>query len=105
MRNLAFYGASDDLFEIEGTSKGEPDEVGCFMEKAIAQIITPDGEGLHVVAQYAPGDVACWSIGLMQLDEDKPIPDWPMRWKAQGYSVRLEIDAPDDARVSMTSDE
>lgn len=37
MRNLAFYGASDDLCEIEGTGKGEPDEVGCFMEKAIGK--------------------------------------------------------------------
>jgi hypothetical protein len=101
MRNLAFYGASDDLFEIEGSGKGEPDEVGCFNSTATAQILTLDGDGLHVVAKYAPSEVACWMIGLMQLDEGKPLPDWPMRWKAEGYSVRLEIDAPDDAKITM----
>jgi len=29
-RDLTFYGASDDLFEIEGTKGDEPDEIGAY---------------------------------------------------------------------------
>ena len=36
------------------------------------------------------------------FDEDKPLPDWPMRWSVheRGYSVQLEIDAPEGVVIS-----
>lgn len=40
-------------------------------------------------------------IGVQQLEEDEPIPDWPMSWGVtdRGYSPRLTIDVPDDVEV------
>lgn len=107
MRKLKFYGASDDLFEIDGTSGNEPDEIGCYDRPCVVKV-SNDHAGLHVVGIYAPGDgPACWSLGIMQLDEDVPLPDWPMTWSVsgRGYSVALEIDAPDSAVVEDISAE
>lgn len=104
-RTLKFYGASDDLFEVEGTIGGEPDEIGCYDETAAVKVANEHG-GLFVVAHYAPKNLAaCWSIGLMQLDEDVPLPNWPMKWSTggRGYSVLLEIEVPDSAVVSAVA--
>ncbi len=110
MRTLKFYGGSDDLFEIEGTVRTEPDEEGCYDRPAIANIKAAEGE-LNIVAVYAPKgcDVGCWAIGIMPADEDIPIPPWPVSFKlneirpGKGYSAELTIPAPDDAVVSMVS--
>ncbi|MCA9179356.1 MAG: hypothetical protein KDB14_33090, partial [Planctomycetales bacterium] len=94
---------SDDLFEIDGTSGDEPDEIGCWDHPEVVKVHSPSEGGLHVVACYAPkGSVGCWAIGLMQLDEDVEIPSWPMEWKigGRGYSVELTLTVPDDAVVS-----
>lgn len=103
-RTLKFYGASDDLFEIEGTCGDEPDEVICHETPVVAMVKGGD-EGLCVVAMYAPGDAAaCWSIGIMPLDEyGVPIPSWPMTWRLseECYSPELTLTVPDDAVVSM----
>ena len=102
-RRLTFYGASDDLFEIEGTKGSEPDEVPCYDRAAVAKIESSEGQ-LCVVGMYAPGNTApCWSIGIMPVDEEVEIPDWPMQWElgGRGYSAELTIAVPDDAVVSM----
>jgi len=105
-RTLQFYGASDDLFEIEGTRAGEPDEIGCF-ERIAAVKVANDHAGLFVAALYNPpkrpdGLPGCWTIGICPLEEDVPLPDWPMRWElaSNGYSTKLTLEAPDDVRVS-----
>ena len=106
-RELRFYGASDDLFEIEGTSGDEPDEVGCYNRPAVAKIESPSEGSLCVVAVYAPANVAgCWSIGLMPRDEDIPMPPWKTSFRTggRGYSAELTITVPDDATVSIVSD-
>jgi hypothetical protein len=94
-RSLKFYGASDDLFEIEGYQRGEPDEIS---PDSYVKIMS--GEiGLIVTAQYTR--IGCWAIGICQIDEDQPIPDWTIFFTtgkpARGYSVVLNIEAPDDA--------
>ena len=106
-RMLRFYGASDDLFEIEGTRKGEPDEIGCWHRQAIVKVKADDDAGLYVFGTYAPGDVACWVIGIMNLDDGIDIPIWPMRFETseRKYSPVLVIEAPDDAVVSMNEDD
>ena len=43
----------------------------------------------------------CWCIGVTPIDEDIPLPSWPMRWSATGYTTVLEIDAPDDADLTQ----
>lgn len=96
MKTLAFFGASDDLFEIEGTSGKEPDEIGVY-GRPVQIEVRGGGKGLVVVGLYCTN--GCWSIGIAPLDEDVPLPDWPLRWTLSGYSTRLEIDAPDTAKV------
>ncbi|WP_454917347.1 hypothetical protein [Xanthobacter sediminis] len=110
MRTLKFYGSSDDLFEIDGTGRGEPDEIGCFQGIPAVKVAN-EHTGLIVVAVYAahdsmpPGMPGCWTIGLCPIDEDIPLPHWDMRWSAKGYSTLLEVDVPDDVIVSMIGGE
>ena len=113
-RTLKLYGASDDLFEIEGTRRGEPDEIGCFdqMEGPPAVLLQSTSEGgrLVVIASYAPGQgkkaPATWAIGLAPADENVPLPSWPMRWAlgGRGYTTELQIDVPDDTTVEQLAD-
>lgn len=105
MKTLKFSGASDDLFEIEGTGRGEPDEIGADQHDMAAVKVANDHGGLIVLAVYAPSvvGVGCWSIGISPIDEDVAIPAWPVRISAagNGYSTMLELDVPDDVRVSL----
>ena len=75
-----------------------------------------------MVVQRLMWDFGTWSVGIAPLGNDKPMPGWPMRWsfgtddyEAQlelamqalvtapcgHYSTQLEIDAPDNAVVSL----
>ena len=103
MRTLRFYGVSDDLVEIEGGIQDEPDEIGSYDAEAVLRVADKAGNGLHVHVNYAHGGPAgCWMVGISQLDEDVPLPAWPMRWGigGRGYSVQLELDVPDRVRVT-----
>ena len=94
-RTLKFYGCSDDLFEIKGTvpGDGEPDEVPVGL----------DDLAMIVIAQYSLGDSGCWSIGVAPVDEDYPMPEWPVRLQENdnGYSAELIVEAPSGGFVSM----
>lgn len=99
MNTVSFFGASDDLFVVDGDYTDEIcDTKGGPMSYRIE---TPDGEGLVVVGTYAPSDGAVWAIGICQLDEDRPLPPWTMRWTTyhSGYSIELELELPDDAVI------
>lgn len=103
MRQLRFYGSSDDLFEARA-SDGWAEEQGGFETTMAYFVASPrDGGRMFVTAEYAPKATngACWAIGVSQVDEDVPLPDWPMRFETHesGYSVVLVIDAPDDTQV------
>lgn len=111
MKTLAFEGHSDDTF---GEYLVTNDDYDCCASGALIVFrVTAADEsdknlvaGLHVCGQYSgagwqdeqPG---CWLVGLQQLEEYIPLPDWPMRWKIsdRGYSPRLEIDVPDNVRL------
>lgn len=103
-RTLKFYGVSDDLFEVEGHRKGEPDEISPSQCVKVAN----DHGGLVVSAHYAPGNAGCWAIGISQLDEDEPLPDWPMTFTtgkpSRGYSVVLNIEVPDSVEMSIVGE-
>lgn len=101
-RILKFYGASDDLFEIEGTGGDEPDE----RNPGTIQITTPSGEGLRVYCQYSIADNACWMVGVAPIDEDIPIPNWPCMFSLseRGYSAMLTMAVPVDAVVTNVSE-
>lgn len=115
MRTLKFYGASDDLFEIVGTVRPEPDEIGVGESPVVVKIKSSGGE-VCVVALYSPGDTACWSVGLMPVDEGVPIPPWAVSFKNHDngsrspgcgnlYSAEMTIVVPDDAVVSVVARE
>ena len=100
-RILKFWGASDDLFEIEGSAKGEPNEVD---ERDVIRVYDRQGNGLQVVANYI--DPGVWAIGIAPLDEDQAIPAWPMTWRLEAsrqYSAQLTLEAPDDAVMSLAT--
>lgn len=95
MKELIFYGASDDLLELEGDISEEYGAYGgCAVKLAAA-----DGE-LLVTAHYG-GYAPTWSIGVSPVDEVKPIPGWPMNYSTaeNGYSAALVIQCPDDVTV------
>lgn len=103
MKTVKFYGASDDLVEIEGI-KGEDEfyfHPTCESEKGIglsqAFLVGSGAGGLKVYAIYD----GCWHFSIGPIDEDIEMPQWPIRYSLyeSGYSVLLEIDVPDNAFV------
>ncbi|EBR5151925.1 hypothetical protein B5W64_20535 [Salmonella enterica] len=95
MKELRFYGASDDLLECEGAIR---EEVGCYREPGNYHLKSGDGEML-VVGFYM--DSGLWSIGVCQVIEDSPLPTWPISYSVyeNGYSPMLTIQVPDDIEL------
>lgn len=92
MKTAKFYGASDDLIEVEGIRGA--DEFNVY------------GDGPHM-ARFNLGGMmrihaiydGCWSFAVGMVDEEIPLPDWPVRLTSEGYSMVLEIDVPDTVKV------
>ena len=103
-RRIRVSGRSDDLVEIEGARRPqEPDEVDCYEVGADLRIETAEGTGLGVVARY--GGSGCWGIGLRPLEEDRPIARWPLRIRSEGYTALLDVEAPEEARITLEEEE
>lgn len=100
MKELRFYGASDDLFECEGAIR---EEIGCFGVAGIYHLRSSKGE-MQVVANYT--DNSCWAIGVRQVKENKPIPNWPSSFSTHDsyYSVVLTLQVPDDTVLVQEDD-
>lgn len=100
-KTLNFYGASDDLFEVEGAIR---EEIGCFNELGIYHLKSAEGEVL-VTASYT--DEGCWAIGLGQVEEGTRVPAWPVSYSMHehGYSVQLTIEVPDDTQLVMANED
>jgi hypothetical protein len=94
MQTAVVYGSSDDLIEIEGV-KGA-DEFNIIGDGPYIAAFNLGGK-MRIHAVYD----GCWSFAVGQVDEEIPLPDWPVRLGAHdsGYSTRLEIDVPDDVKV------
>lgn len=96
---LKFYGHSDDLFEAE--INGEPvAEIDCY--RAVAAYKVADDSGALIVAGiYSPGDMrtGTWLVGVAPLDEDVPLPSWPIEVGSDRYTTTLTIEAPDTANI------
>jgi hypothetical protein len=91
MSTITFYGSSDDLVEVDGCEGA--DEFNVYDTIWRAELKAPDDSGLQVFASYD----GSWGFGVSQLDENAPIPSWPLSFgtHANGYSVLLNIEAPD----------
>lgn len=99
-KTLQFYGASDDCFEITGAIR---EEIYCISKPGVYHLKSTEGE-LLVVALYGIGNKGCWSIGLCQVDEDVPVPTWPVTYTMheRGYSVLMTMEVPDDTHLVPT---
>jgi hypothetical protein len=100
--SVAFYGASDDLIEVEGKLPG-CDEYDSDDE--IFEIC-----GLRVRVTYENN--GCWAIGVKQISEDIPVTarnirlglKQPMSELNQPYSMLLEFDAPKGSYVTLVKE-
>lgn len=97
MKELKFHGYSDDTFGEYGITNEDVDN--CASMKPIQCIIRSGTDGLIVTGQYSRNNNGCWDIGIGQLNEDVPLPNWNMRFVADGYSTILYIEVPDDAAL------
>ena len=105
-KRITFWGASDDLVEIEGDVPG-CDEYACYAETLVFQI-RGGGCRMNVVCIYGvSGGTWCFAPAL--VDEGEGFPDWPLqiqacdigRHRTDPYSMMLVIDVPDDAEVVL----
>lgn len=95
MPKFEFSGSSDDL--VTTAVNGDWDEFsgGEFT------LTDGSGHGMAVYVEYCPGQgkrrLNGWMVGVAPLDEDVPIPDWPMKFSldSNGYAALLTIEAPD----------
>lgn len=104
MPTAVFYGASDDLVEVEGIPGA--DEFDAYESEldTINAIFDVGGE-VCVLAIYTGNGV--WAFGVAQVDDENSLPDWPIRIVQSPdvpYSVRLEIDVPDGVAVRRLQD-
>lgn len=106
-KQLRFYGDSDDLFEVEIDGKGYEEACNCASGRPMTFKVVSGNDALYVTALYSPAHNGCWMVGVSQHDEDAPLPNWPIRYSVAdlGYSVVLEIDAPDDVVVTEVRDD
>jgi hypothetical protein len=97
MKPIAFYGASDDLIEVEGSFPG-CDEYNA--EDGLFQIA-----GLLVSMAY--GERGCWVIGTSKISENVPVLATNLRLSAPdrdngepGYTMRLDMEVPAGSYVT-----
>lgn len=106
MATVTICGASDDRVEVDilGEDGRSDFEADAFDRGRSIFLRLADGTGMRVYAEYSPTDLGggVWMIGVVQLGEDHPIPDWPMKYRTaeNGYSPELIIEAPEDVTVS-----
>lgn len=98
---LTFYGASDDLCEVEEVGGPFREEYNCYDKPCIIRLWSKkEKAGLFIIVQYAISNTGTWAVGIAQLDEDISLPNWAMSYTDQtGYSVGLTIECPDDVSL------
>jgi hypothetical protein len=100
MKELRFYGGSDDLFECEGAIR---EEVYCYNEPGVYHLKSSEGE-MKVIGYYMESGI--WSVGVSQVDECAPIPKWPASYsQAHEYSSMLTLQVPNDTVLVQGNEE
>lgn len=91
---IKFYGASDDLLEVE-CDDGQREELCDASGKPFGVLVETRQGSLWVVACYG-ALCPCWALGIAPLDEDVPLPWWAdtAQFGAEGYTATLELDVP-----------
>lgn len=102
MPEIRFYGASDDLIEVEGCEGA--DEFNTTERGPMVwcgDLIAPGGDAMRIHALY--DNRGCWSFSIGQADKSIPFPEWPVRVRQHtnvDYSVLLTVDAPEGTRLT-----
>lgn len=108
MNTVTFYGASDDLIEVDGCEgAGEFNAGNCEPVAARFLLHGTFGEdsGTESLAVYALYD-GVWSFAVGQADEDTPLPAWPIsivQSPEVPYSALLTIVVPGSARLERVA--
>lgn len=89
--HLKFHGHSDHTFGEYEHFRDDYDN--CASGKPIEWRLDAGAEAMVVRGQYVCGGV--WMVGVRQVDEDTPLPTWPVRMASERYSAVLHIEAPD----------
>ena len=100
---LVCYGYSDDtaIIDIHHNDGTESySDCGCFNRPCYAEV-TNSIEGIILAFNY----VGTWAVGIAQIDEDVPIPEWAqhpyIQMRGDGdYTVAFELTGvPDDVTI------
>lgn len=97
MPTLTVHGASDDLIEASGIEGA--DEYNAI-DGGRLEVTGPNDQRFYVWCTYGNGGT--WVLGVGQIDEDIPIPNWPMTLRQAEtcrYSTELVIDCPEGTKV------
>jgi hypothetical protein len=98
MKTLMIYGASDDLIETSGIEGCDEFSAGGGDPLCGRLTVTADTDTLTIYCLYD----GCWSFAISPWPNEEKLP-WEIRriWgNKQPYSETLEIDVPDNARLS-----
>lgn len=98
MMTLKFEGASDDTFGCYWKG-GDVDDDDCANMSVRTMYVKAGDQRMAVTGVY--GQACMWSIGIGPIEDDEPMPDWPMRWAFSHYTPILEIDVPDGFEVTL----
>lgn len=93
---MKMYGASDDLIEVEGIPGSDEFEADGGNDLLMGSFVV--GGVIRVRAIYD----GCWSFSVGQVDEDVPLPEWPISLGQHpecDYSALLEIEVPDHTTI------
>ncbi len=105
MASITFWGASDDLVEIEGDLEGCDEYPLGILNSDLGQYtifeVRTDRERVEIVATYTYSGT--WTFMPVLPTEDDPWPAWPMQVSASpqnDYSLQLTIEVPDGTVVA-----
>jgi len=100
MKELNFYGASDDLLECRGAIC---EEISCLNQPGYFHLKSAEGE-LKVVGTYL--NDGTWALGVAPAEEDRAIPAWASSFSTceNGYSPILTLTVPDDTTLFVDED-
>lgn len=84
MSNVLFYGASDDLIEVEGDVPG-CDEYSA--EDASFVVVCENGQGCIVRLNYTSDGT--WQVGVRPIGENIPMPDAFV--SGERYTARISV--------------
>ena len=98
---VRFSGYSDDTFGFSTSDRRVEDHDDCAKETVRTVLIQHATGALAVTGVY--GHSCLWSVGIAPIDDDDPLPEWPMTWRFEGYTTVLELVVPADALIEFAA--